>query len=82
LSDIRDVTASHDPDDVTTNRRSLVASHRAINRVLSDAALCKLRRDGHRTLTQLEERAHWLPYSEDVKYVNKRFSIKGKTIIE
>ncbi|KAI5700602.1 hypothetical protein M8J75_001039 [Diaphorina citri] len=72
LSDIRDVTASHDPDDVTTNRRSLVASHRAINRVLSDAALCKLRRDGHRTLTQLEERAHWLPYSEDVKICVER----------
>uniref|UniRef100_A0A8D9FHX3 Pleckstrin homology domain-containing family G member 4B n=1 Tax=Cacopsylla melanoneura TaxID=428564 RepID=A0A8D9FHX3_9HEMI len=67
MADIRDVSATPESD-----RRSLVTSHRAICRVLTDPALCKLRRDGHRTLTQLEERAHWLPYSEDVKICVER----------
>jgi len=50
-------------------RRQLHHQHRALTRALIDSDLQRLRREGKDILTRLEERAQWLPASEDVRSV-------------
>jgi hypothetical protein len=50
-------------------RRQLHHQHRVLTRALTDPDLQRLRREGNETLTRLEERAQWLPASEDVRSV-------------
>jgi hypothetical protein len=56
-------------------RRQLHHQHRALTRALIDPDLQRLRREGKDTLTRLEERAQWLPTSEDVRSVLSRVSM-------
>lgn len=51
----------------TASRRQLSSQHRTVSRVLHDNELTRLRRDGQTTLAALEDRAQWLPDSEDVR---------------
>ena len=64
MSELR---ASDGQNQVT--RRQLHHQHRALNRILNDTDLQRLRREGNETLTRLEERAQWLPNSDDVRLV-------------
>jgi hypothetical protein len=50
-------------------RRQLHHQHRTLTRALIDPDLQRLRREGKDILTRLEERAQWLPASEDVRSV-------------
>ena len=50
-------------------RRQLHHQHRTLTRALIDSDLQRLRREGNDILTRLEERAQWLPASEDVRLV-------------
>jgi hypothetical protein len=50
-------------------RRQLHHQHRTLTRALIDPDLQRLRREGNDILTRLEERAQWLPASEDVRSV-------------
>jgi hypothetical protein len=56
-------------------RRQLHHQHRALTRALIDPDLQRLRREGKDTLTRLEERAQWLPSSEDVRSVRSQVAI-------
>lgn len=51
----------------TLSRRQLSSQQRALNRLLHDPELQRLRRDGPTCLAALEDRAQWLPDSEDVR---------------
>jgi len=51
-------------------RRQLHHQHRTLTRALIDPDLQRLRREGKDILTRLEERAQWLPASEDVRSVS------------
>lgn len=61
MSDLKSV------DGVTLNRRQLQQQQRLIFRVLNDADMQRLRKDGSTVLAQIEERAQWLPSSYDVR---------------
>ncbi|XP_054273864.1 pleckstrin homology domain-containing family G member 4B-like isoform X2 [Macrosteles quadrilineatus] len=61
MSDVRSAV------DGTMSRRQLSSQHRTMSRVLHDNELQRLRRDGQTTLAALEDRAQWLPDSEDVR---------------
>nr|CAD7201677.1 unnamed protein product [Timema douglasi] len=53
-------------------RRQLHHQHRALARALADPELHRLRREGIGALGRLQERAHWLPASEDVRLGTER----------
>lgn len=61
MSDVRSAV------DGTLSRRQLSSQHRTMSRVLHDNELQRLRRDGQTTLAALEDRAQWLPDSEEVR---------------
>lgn len=61
MSDVRSAV------DGSVSRRQLGSQYRTMSRVLHDGDLQRLRRDGHTSLAALEERAQWLPDSEDVR---------------
>ena len=56
-------------------RRQLHHQHRTLTRALIDPDLQRLRREGKDILTRLEERAQWLPASEDVRSVAPRVNM-------
>jgi hypothetical protein len=56
-------------------RRQLHHQHRTLTRALIDPDLQRLRREGKDILTRLEERAQWLPASEDVRSVGPSVNI-------
>ncbi|KAJ9600443.1 hypothetical protein L9F63_009213, partial [Diploptera punctata] len=67
VSIMSELRASDGQNQIT--RRQLHHQHRALNRILNDTDLQRLRREGNETLTRLEERAQWLPNSEDVRSI-------------
>lgn len=62
-------------------RRQLHHQHRALTRALTDPELQRLHREGNETLARLEERAQWLPASEDVRSVQPWLSLFAYTCI-
>ncbi|XP_075229746.1 puratrophin-1-like isoform X2 [Lycorma delicatula] len=67
MGDVRAQEEHSNNTTMSSTRRQAHLQHRATARLLADPELQSLRRDAPITLKQLQDRAQWLPHSEDVR---------------
>lgn len=67
MGDVRSQEESTVNSTMSSTRRQAHFHHRATARLLTDPELQSLRRDAPASLQKLQDRAQWLPHSEDVR---------------